>query len=44
VAIHAGSLDDASMFSPQMVVFAEKGHAWDRLAEGLPRFPKMPPM
>ena len=44
LGIMAGSLDDPSMFKPQAAVFTESGYDWDALTEGLPRFPKMPPM
>ena len=44
LVIMAGSLDDPSIFKPQVAVFTETGQHWDVLAEGLPRFPKMPPM
>jgi hypothetical protein len=44
MGIMAGSLDDPSAFKPQIVAFTESGQSWDVLAEGLPRFPKMPPM
>ncbi len=44
LAIMAGSLDDASVYKPQAAVFTESGYGWDALGEGLPRFPKMPPM
>lgn len=43
IAIHPGSLDDPSAFAPQLVVFAEKGNAWDRVDASLPKFPGMPP-
>ncbi len=44
MGIMVGSLDDPSVFKPQAVVFTQSGYDWDVLADGLPRFPKMPPM
>jgi len=44
MAIHAGSLDDPGEFSPQFVVYAKRGHAWDKLDPALPKFEAMPPM
>jgi hypothetical protein len=43
-AILVGSLDDPSAFKPQMVVYAARGHDWDRVDPALPKFPAMPPM
>lgn len=40
--VHAASLDDPSRYKPQMVVYAVRGHAWDRLDPALPKFDKMP--
>ena len=42
LAFRAASLDDPSIFNPAFVVFAEKGHVWDRLDASLHRFPRMP--
>lgn len=44
VPIMAGSLDDPNLFSPQMVLFAMRASAWDRVDPALPKFPGMPPM
>ena len=44
MTIAAGGLDDPSRFRPQMVVYAIRGHAWDRLDPALRSFPQMPPM
>ena len=41
--VHATSLDDPSRFKPQAVTYGMRGHAWDRLDPGLPKFDKMPP-
>jgi hypothetical protein len=40
--IMAGSLDDPSVFVPQVVMFASHGHAWDHLNPKLPKFEKLP--
>lgn len=42
--VRAASLDDPSVFAPQMVVFAAKAQPWDRVDGTLPSFPGMPPM
>ena len=42
-AIAVGSLDDPSIFAPQMVFFTRSGHAWDRLDPALPKFETLPP-
>ncbi len=41
--VMAGSLDDPSVFVPQAVLFASRGHAWDHLNPGIPKFEKLPP-
>lgn len=41
--IHAGSLDDPGRYQPQVVTYAVRGHAWDRLDPTLTKFDKMPP-
>lgn len=41
--IHAASLDDPGRFSPQVVTYAMRGHAWDQIDPALPKFDKMPP-
>ena len=41
--VHATSLDDPSRFKPQAVTYGMRGHAWDHLDPGLPKFDKMPP-
>ena len=40
--ILVGSLDDPSVFAPQMVFFTSRGHAWDRLDPALPKFDTLP--
>ena len=42
-AVHAASLDDPGRFKQQMVTYAVRGHAWDHLDPGLPKFDRMPP-
>ena len=41
--IAAGSLDDPSVFEPQMVFFTRSGQAWDHLDSALPKFETLPP-
>lgn len=41
--VRAASLDDPSLFKPQMVVWTAMGQAWDRLDATLPAFERMPP-
>jgi hypothetical protein len=43
VFVRVGSLNDPSRFTPQMVIFAESGHAWDHMDPSLQKFPKSPP-
>jgi hypothetical protein len=42
--LNAGCLDDTSAYRPGLTAFAKRLQAWDRLAEGVPSFPAMPPM
>ena len=42
--VHAASLDDPARFEPQVVTYAARGVAWDRLDATLPAFPRMPPV
>jgi hypothetical protein len=42
--IHAASLDEPQRYAPQVVTYAIRGYAWDRLDPALPKFDKMPPM
>ncbi len=44
VVIHVGSLDDPSVYQPQMAIYTSRAHAWDHVDPALPRFPQMPPM
>lgn len=40
--IHAASLDEPSRFTPQVVTYAARGHAWDSLDPALAKFETMP--
>lgn len=44
VFLHAITLDDPSVFTPQMDIFESSAQHFDRFDEALPRFPGMPPM
>lgn len=41
--IRAASLDDPRRYRPQIVSYAMRGYAWDRLDPDLPKFERMPP-
>lgn len=41
--VHAASLDDPGRFTPQLVTYRMRGHAWDRIDPALPAFDGMPP-
>ena len=41
--VRASSLDDPDAINPQMVVYASRAPAWDRI-EGMPSFPEMAPL
>jgi hypothetical protein len=43
IGVLAGSLDDPSIFKPQIAVYTARGHAWDTLDPAVAKFPKMPP-
>jgi hypothetical protein len=43
IGVLAGSLDDPSIFNPQIVVYTDRGHAWDKIDTSLNKFAKMPP-
>jgi hypothetical protein len=43
IGIYVGSLDDASMFKPGIVVYAARGPAWDFLDPDIPRLPEWYP-
>lgn len=42
IAIHAGSLDDASTFRPQIVTYGTRAQPWDALDGTLKIFERMP--
>jgi len=44
VMIAAGSLDDPSVFKPQMVVYTRSAQPWDRMDPELPKFASLPEM
>lgn len=44
VAVRLGSLDDPDRVAPQMEIYTDRLLEWDRLADGLPAFPGMPPL
>ncbi len=41
--IHAASLDDPARYRPQIVTYAARAQAWDRVDPKLPAFDRMPP-
>jgi hypothetical protein len=41
--LRASSLDDLEVFKPQMHVWTVRAASWDKPAEGLPAFERMPP-
>jgi hypothetical protein len=43
LVVRAGSLDDPSLYAPQLVTWTASGQAWDHLDPALSRFEKMPP-
>lgn len=40
--VHAASLDDPGRYKPQMLLYAMRGYAWDRVDPALPKFDGMP--
>lgn len=44
LTIHAASLDDPGRFTPQIVTYAARAHAWDDIDPALPKFDGMPPL
>ena len=42
--VNAGSLDDPSLFKPQMNIFTTSAQPWDYMDPNLPNYPKMPPL
>jgi hypothetical protein len=43
ITIPATSLDDPSLFRPQVVTYSVRGYAWDHVDPALAKFEKMPP-
>jgi len=43
MVLQAGSLDDPSIFKPQMDIYTSSAQPWDYMDPALPKFPKMPP-
>lgn len=44
IMVCAGSLDDPSVFKPQMDIYTESAQPWDHMDPDLPKFPGMPDM
>jgi hypothetical protein len=42
--VKLGALDDSSIVSPGLHLYTDSAQPWHLMHEGLPRFPKMPPM
>jgi hypothetical protein len=42
MTITAGTLDDTSLYEPQMVIYTKSRPSWDRIDSGLPEFETMP--
>jgi hypothetical protein len=42
--VKLGALDDASGLTPSIHLYTESAPPWHLMHEGLPQFPKMPPM
>jgi len=43
ITIHAASLDEPERYRPQVVTYAGRAHAWDRVDPALVTFEAMPP-
>lgn len=44
VNLRAGTLDDANLISPEMVIYTDSALDWDKTDPALPTHPKMPKM
>jgi hypothetical protein len=44
IGITPASLDDPSIYKPGMSIYTSSAPAWATFSEGVPKFPKMPPM
>lgn len=42
IAVHAGSLDEPSLFEPEMVTYAVRGLPWDTMDAHVPKAERMP--
>lgn len=42
--VRAGALDDPALYTPQMMVYAKRRHAWVQHDDQIPAFDMMPPM
>jgi len=42
IFLRASTLDDPSLFSPQIIVWAARAPAWDPVNEGVPAFAERP--
>jgi hypothetical protein len=42
--VKLGALDDSSAFAPGLHLYTDSAQPWHLMGEGLPQFPKMPPM
>ena len=42
--VKLGALDDSSAYAPSLHLYTDSAQPWHLMHEGLPRFPKMPPM
>jgi hypothetical protein len=43
IGIRAGTLDDPTLYHPDMDIFTENAQDWALMDHHLPKFPKMPP-
>jgi hypothetical protein len=43
IFLRASTLDDPSLFAPQLIVYASRAPAWDPVNRGVPSFPEAPP-
>ncbi|RYY73083.1 MAG: aldehyde-activating protein [Gammaproteobacteria bacterium] len=43
-SVRAASLDDPSVYKPQVVVYRASGYVWDNIDKSLPNFETMPPV
>ena len=42
--LHAGNLDDPTLYKPQLDIFTASAQPWDYMDPNLPKFPGMPPL